>query len=114
MGLVMWYGRLATTSNGGATRAARSWSSTSPSTRISEPGEPGAVSARAICSTNVRRSNAASPVSSSTAVTTAPASSSAPVRIPRPGPDLEDPLAGGRVRFGDDRRQHVHVGQEVL
>ena len=86
IGLVTWYGRLATTSYGGASRAVSSWSSASPSMRRSPPGAAGSASARAIGPANVERSRAASPRSSSTAVTAAPPASRPPVRIPRPGP----------------------------
>ena len=71
----MWYGRLATTSYGGSTRWTRSWSSASPSMRVS-------VSTPS----NRSRRKAASPWSSSTAVTSAPATSRPPVSRPSPGP----------------------------
>ena len=65
-------------------------------------------------SANRSRRNAASPRSSSTAVTAAPASSSAPVSSPRPGPISRMPRPGAGRGLGEDRVEHVDVGEEVL
>ena len=74
----MWYGMLATTRYGGATRSGRSRSSASPSISCRRPASIGP--AKCSCRYAVRLR------SSSTAVTVAPASSRPPVRIPSPGP----------------------------
>ena len=106
IGLVMWYGRLATTSYGGGTRL------TSPGPgRRPRPGGAPRPRPRAA---NRSRSTEASPRSSSTAVTCAPAASSPPVRNPRPGPISRTPRPGTGVRLAEDPLEHVHVGEEVL
>ena len=88
----MWYGRLATTSYGGATRWTRSWSSASPSMRRERRRRPSKRSRR----------NAARPRSSSTAVTSAPDVEQAAGQQAEARPDLEDApaRAAGRPRPG--------------
>ena len=90
-GLVTWYGRFATTSNGGTNSPHRSASRMSAATSRSEPGGfgaggPGPSVAAAISGPNAAARCSTIPRSSSTAVTAAPACRRPPVRIPSPGP----------------------------
>ncbi len=99
----MWYGRLATTSYGGSTSRVRSWSSASPSIsrRVVDAGEPLAEEGR-------------QPVVELDRGDDGPGVEQPGRQQPEARSDLEDAPPGGRVCLGEDRVEHVRVGQEVL
>ena len=103
IGLVMWYGRLATTSYGGSTSRTRSWSSASPSISrsVSIALEPLAQEGRQ-AAIELDRGHLG-------AGRQQPAREQA-----EPRADLEDPPARRRIRLGEDRVEDVGIGQEVL
>ena len=65
-------------------------------------------------SANRSRRNAARPRSSSTAVTVAPGVEEPAGQQPEARSDLEDRALRPGLRLGEDRLEHVDVGQEVL
>ena len=93
MGLVMWYGRLATTSYGGGQSRVTVRSRTSSSTSRSVPAAAGSVARRSIASRSRSARCAASRWSSSTAVTGRPGREQAAGQDAEARPDLEDALA---------------------
>ena len=105
-GEVMWYGRFATTSYGGGTRCSEVLVER---VALDERGLP--VSS---AGSNRSRRKAASPRSSSTAVTCAPDASRPPVSRPSPGPISRTRSPGLGAASAQDRVQDVRVGQEVL
>ena len=115
IGLVMWYGRLATTSYGGGDEVDEVLVQRVALHQAERAGGVGSVRVgdRERPSKRARR-NAARPRSSSTAVTAAPASSSPPVRRPSPGPISRTWRPGVGAGLGQDALEDVDVGQEVL